>query len=389
MAFNFELAQELLERRNLDTTPYFAGRHWAIRQFDAALGESERVGKQAVFRIYQGGPGCGKSSLVGRLRQIRSRGVLFVDAEKEHLASEEVLVERVRQTAVGAGPAGDEIASSLQRGIRQRRLVQPVGNAWGDAFVDKVVPKTKVVLHMDEAHLIGQTEQPGLLCLHAYGLGVPVVCLFTGLGHTADRIGGVAGLTRLASNAVVNLGAMSEDECLESTSMMLDELGVGGDKTAAARMVGALSNGWPQHLHCGQMALCRELLRTDGELGSVNDAAVRSESDRCSSAYYSRQFSGSVLAEWRDLTAGVVVRVQEERPRTLPTLTKLCRNEFERRRLDKHPDFAMTPKEFAATLVERGVLSLTSNRQYHVAIPSIERWLRGRARGTEPRDRSE
>ncbi|MYA17577.1 MAG: ATP-binding protein [Gammaproteobacteria bacterium] len=76
MAFNFELARERLERRNLPATLYFAGRHDEIRQFDAALGESERVGKQAVFRIYQGAPGCGKSSLVGRLRQIRSRGVL-------------------------------------------------------------------------------------------------------------------------------------------------------------------------------------------------------------------------------------------------------------------------------------------------------------------------
>ncbi|MDE0189930.1 MAG: hypothetical protein OXQ90_01110 [Gammaproteobacteria bacterium] len=59
------------------------------------------------------------------------------------------------------------------------------------------------------------------------------------------------------------MGAMSGDECVESTSMMLDELGGVGDRTKAARMVAALSHGWPQRLDCAQTALSPESLRTE------------------------------------------------------------------------------------------------------------------------------
>ena len=226
---------------------------------------------------------------------------------------------------------------------------------------------------MDEAHLIGQTEQPGLLRLHAYGLGVPVVCLFTGLSHTADRIGSVAGLTRLASNAVVNMDTMSKDESVESTSMMLDQLGVADAGSEAAELVAALSHGWPQHLHGAQTALCRELLRVQGVLRAVNAAELRSESDRRRHEYYDRRLSGSVLGGWRALASGIVARARAERPATPPALTKLCRNEIERLGLDNNPDFEVTPKEFATALVERGVLSFTSDRRCDVAIPSMAR----------------
>ena len=375
MTFNAELAEELLQRRDRDTAPFFAGRRDEIRQFDAALRESERGGEQAVFRVYQGAPGCGKTSLVGRLRQIRSEGALFVDIRKRHLVSEDALVERVRDAVAHAGSTGTRIAATALRAIGPRLRVQPVGNALGEALVDKAVGRTKVVLYMDEAQLIDHSEQPGLVRLHAYGLEVPVVCLFTGLSHTADRIGSIEGLSRLASNAVVNMGGMSEEECAESTSMMLDELGVVGARSEAARMVAALSQGWPQHLHGAQTALCRELLRTDGVLPEVNTARVRMESDRSRWEYYERRLSGSVLGEWPALTAGVVARVAAERPPTPPAITKLCRNEVQRQGLENDPDFEVTPKKFATTLIERGVLCVTPDRRYDVAIPSMSQWL--------------
>ena len=384
MAFNAELAQELLLRRDRDTAPFFAGRRDEIRQFDAALRESEHGGEQAVFRIYQGAPGCGKTSLVDRLRQIRSEGVVFVDIRKRHLVSEDALVERVRDAVADAGSTGARIAATVFRAIGSRLRVEVAGEALGEAIVDKTVGKTKVVLHMDEAQLIDHNEQPGLVRLHVYGLGVPTVCLFTGLSHTADRIGGIEGLSRLASNAVVNMGAMSEEECAESTSMMLDKLGAVGGRSEAAEMVAALSHGWPQHLHGAQTALCRELLRTQGVLRDVDATEVRSESDRRRHEYYDKRLSGSVLGEWPVLTAGVVARVRSERPATPPALTKLCRDEIGRQGLDNDPDFEVTPKEFAATLVERGVLSLTS-RRHDVAIPSMAQWL-GELSG-KPRNR--
>ena len=39
------------------------------------------------------------------------------------------------------------------------------------------------------------------------------------------------------------------------------------------------------------------------------------------------------------------------------------------------PTFDTTAKEFAAILVERGVLSVADDHRYDAAIPSMSRWL--------------
>lgn len=379
MGFDRELASELLDERDRDTARFFAGRGEEIQRFDAAVRESRRS-KQAVFRIYQGAPGCGKTSLVDRLRQIRSEDVLFVDIEKEHLAGKGPLASRVRDAATAAGPAGAKVASIALKAIGTRLGIQTAGNALGAAVLDKAIDKTEIVLHMDEAQLIDGTEQLTLVSLHTHGLGVPTVCLFTGLGHTARQIGSIEGLSRLGENVTVNMGAMSDAECAESTRMMLDELrtvGSESEKDRFTKMVATLSYGWPQHLHCAQQALCRELQRTDGALGKVSAARVREESDRRRTTYYEGRLDGTVLADWPELTAAIVAGVIRERPSTTPALTKLCRDEVGRQGLGDDPDFDATPKGFAATLVERGVLAVSSDRRYDVAIPSMARWLEG------------
>ena len=377
MAFDRELADQLLEERDRDTARFFAGRDDEIRRFDAAVRESGSS-KQAVFRIYQGAPGCGKTSLVDRLRKIRADGVLFVDVGKKHLASDDALAERVRDAASAAGSTGAKLASAALRAIGSRLRMQPVGDALGNAVVDKAVEKTTIVLHMDEAQLIDKTEQPTLVGLHTHGLGVPAVCLFTGLGHTEDTFLGIGGLSRLADNAVVDMGAMSDTECAESTQMMLDELAVVGDEAQndrTARMTADLSFGWPQHLHCAQQALCRELLLTDGVLNDVNVEHVRKESDHRRENYYERRLRGTVLNARRNLTALVVERVVKERPADRIALADLCEDEILRSGLADNPNFGATSGEFADALVEQGVLAFAPDCRYDLAIPSMRRWF--------------
>ncbi len=382
MTFDRRLANELLERRDRDTAPYFAGREDEIQRFDAALRESELGGKQAVFRIYQGAPGCGKTSLVHRLRQIRSDGVLFVSIVKDHLASGDALVERVRHAAVEAGPVAGRIAAAVLRAISSRFGVQPVGEALGDAMTDRTVEKTKLVLHLDEAQMIDEGSQPGLVRLHAYGLGAPTVCLFTGLSHTANRIGTAGGVSRLADNAVVNMGAMAEEECAESTSMMLDELGAVGDeaeKVQAARTAATLSYGWPQHLHCAQTALCRELIRADGVVREVNPELVARGSDRKRFEYYLGRLSSPILGLRPEFTAGVIERIAQSPPAGLEGLDALCQGEMQRQGWgDTRRSAAITSEMFADALVEKGVVSVAPNRGWDVAIPSMAEWAASR-----------
>ena len=201
-----------------------------IRRFDQAIDELDvHPGEQAVFRFYQGAPGCGKTSLLQHLRDVRSNRLLFIGVRETHLASEAALVERVREVAVAEGPTGTGLPPDSSRPSVSRLRMQESGNELRDAIATKAAGRSKVVLYMDEAQLVGPTEQPGLVLLHRDGLGVPAICLFSGLSHTSDRFRSIPGLSR----------------------------------------------GWPQHLHGAQTALCHELLRTNGALNEVDSERLR------------------------------------------------------------------------------------------------------------------
>ena len=94
-----------------------------------------------------------------------------------------------------------------------------------------------LVLHMDEAHARAPRVGDMLVGLYTTGIGVPCVMMLTGLGQTRAVVTAIHGLSRLARNATVEMGAMTEQECAESTLMMLDALGVDGTR-ARTRGVG-------------------------------------------------------------------------------------------------------------------------------------------------------
>ena len=382
MGFNPELARRLLREVDRDTAAFFAGRREEIQRFDdtlAALEDRYERNRRALFLVYQGAPGCGKTSLVSHLRETRPEEVgLLVDVQPAHLASIPALTERVRQVAEEVAPAASRVTGRFAQALASSLRMDGSGAELRNLMADRTARRNKVVLHLDEAQVVDASARAGLLMLHTQGLGAPCICVLTGLSHTAERLGAIDGLSRLGENAIFNMGAMAAEECAESTSMMLAALGVDGgqaEKDRAARLAAELSYGWPQHLHIAQTALCGELLRTNGALRGIDADRVRAESDERRHQYYARRLSGSVLGDWPDLTAAVVARVSEERPATPPAIAELCWNEQLRQGLDSNPRFKPTPEEFAAALLERGVLSFTPEGHYDVAIPSMVRWL--------------
>ena len=71
----------------------------------------------------------------------------------------------------------------------------------------------------------------------------------------------------------------------------------------------------------------------------------------------------------------MICSVMKTRPQGRYNLAKLCRTHIEQHGLDDDPDFEASPSEFASALVERGVLAITEDNRYDVAIPSLARWL--------------
>ena len=121
--------------------------------------------------------------------------------------------------------------------------------------------------------------------------------------------------------------------------------------------------------------MCRELLRTNGDLEAIDLDKVRTETGADRRAYYEGRLGTGELARWPRLVAAVAVRVMRAHVRTEPELTKLCRSETRRLGLDEDEDFDVDPLDFVRQMVEKGVLSQTPERRYVVPIPSMETWL--------------
>ena len=381
MAFDSDQTRKFIDLGDRDIAPFFAGRDAEIRHFESSFNTLDWSAKRtAAFRIFQGAPGCGKTSLVEHLRQRHSDDALFVDIRKGHLASEEALIEQVRQTAASVGSLKGTMAAFAQAVGASLKVVRPGGDEARNFVADHAIRNKSAVLFMDEAQLVGEDQQPGLGLLHASGLGFPTIAVFAGLSHTSDRLKGVGGLSRLPDNAIINMGAMSESECASSTSRLLDAYGVSGDgaeRVHASRTVARLSRGWPKHLKGAQTALCRELLRTNGDLRDVDYARVRSESDRNRHDYYNARLSGSILGTHRPFTAEVVAAVQRQQPVDPGDLIGLCEKQLDGSETAYPGLKSATGVEFANALVERGVLSSRSDGRYEVAIPSMTEWLAG------------
>lgn len=376
MAFDCGLAIKLSNEGDRDVARFFAGREPEVRQFDTALVEAHER-RQGVFRIFQGAPGCGKTSFATHLQDIRGDDALFVQVYEGDLAGPDVLLDKIKGAVVEAA-RGAKVAAMAARTLAAWLKIQPAGAVLDRALTGRAVARATVVLHVDEAQTLGEAEAEAIRWLHTGGLGIPAVCVFTGLSHTASRIKNLGGLSRLANNAVIDMGGMLDKDSVESTGMMMEALGV--DCTADTckqlpRLVAEESLGWPQHLHCAQQALCRELVRADGQPRDVDPQRIRTDAGQARDDYYLDRLDGTVLDNPRVLTEDVVGAVVREQPTNAFELTKLCRREIEAHGLDRDPDFDTTPGEYANLLVEKGVLAFNRRGPLDVAIPSMARWL--------------
>ena len=97
MAFDSDQTRKFIDLGDRDIAPFFAGRAAEIAHFESSFNALDWENKRtAAFRIFQGAPGCGKTSLVEHLRQRYADELLFVDIRRGHLVSEQALVDQIR-----------------------------------------------------------------------------------------------------------------------------------------------------------------------------------------------------------------------------------------------------------------------------------------------------
>ena len=377
MPFDSKRAIEIVNRDGRDTDPFFAGRKEEITTFDIAV-MNAATKPQAVFRIYQGAPGCGKTSLANHLAETRSDKALFVPCELGDLTDADRLSDRIGRAAIErGGTVARAFAVAAEAG--ERLGARPLADAALRAVAGFTAKDATVVLHLDEAHARALEEGGRLVDLHTTGIGVPCVVMMTGLGHTTLRLADVHGLSRLACDAVVEMGAMEASECASSTAKMLDALNVSGEameRDSIARLTADLAHKWPQHLHCAQTALCEELLRTDGVLREVHTEHLRARSDELRHAYYRGRLEDPIFKIDSTVTKRILVTISTTQPpiNARWQLRRLCEAVIDSAGLSGEPEFReLSRGEFSTALIEKGVVSDVGGK-WEVSIPSMADW---------------
>ncbi|MCY3838569.1 MAG: ATP-binding protein [Gammaproteobacteria bacterium] len=380
MSFDYETARAFAESGDRDVARWFAGRDEECERIEQAVRESSDGRDQTVFRIIQGAPGAGKTSLLTHLRGQASENRIYVPLRHRDLVSTEAVDARIETVLKGRDRAWATGARWALQGAGRAFRAGDVADEAARRMRCHLAENLELVLTLDEGQAVRESAHQVLLDLHATGFGRPCTLLVAGLSHTADVIGSINGISRPSDRAVLNLTALSADECAESTREMLAALCVDAESAVcreAELRIARISHGWPQHLHGAQVALLEQLLGNDGDLGQVDYAKVREESDRRRIDYYEARLQSHPLVRNAEFVARIVQALGDiNTPPTYDAVCEVCAVALAGDRVPmsirEEPPGAVA---LAQAFVTQGVLGKKNRREYAIAVPSMGDWL--------------
>jgi len=378
MRFNTELAHHIAHVDSpRDEARYFAGREEEITLFKHGL-QSSMAREQAIFRIYQGAPGCGKTSLAAHLAETNESAV-FIKVRHHHMVDFPALMARIKNTASRQG--GQYAATAVRwSAIAIEKLA-------GRALSEKLQKDAeelsteglRLVLHVDEAHSLPDSALDVLKDLHIGGLGeadqIPCVVLLTGLAHAKGHINNYSGLTRAGDAGTYDMSAMTPDECAASTARMLEELRCDKAPPELRQMLAdetaRWSFGWPRHLWSAHKAICEALLDAKGNLQAVSFKPIENRCAELRSEYYGDRLKDIRAPCDPDLTQRIVAQIGKAPPHySHRALKALCVNEAKKLwQSDDDFDAQGTTNE----LIENGIVE-SKDGVWLLSIPSMGAW---------------
>ncbi len=388
-------------REDRQSALFFAGRAREIEAVErtcAAALDSVRAGApfQGATRLFQGAPGAGKTALLTALQQRWGKPDAPADAplpvvlEWGHLHSEAVVAgailkavdpameETYRRTGTVGLDAGLRIPG-VSVGGRVSGSTAPPSLTFLE-LVRAVPPSAwtrPVCLMVDEIQMVNTPTMNVLNQLHSGSHGLPIVPLYAGLGSSLDVLA-THGLSRLAIDAVHDIGALAPEEAQGAVRMMFERYRVdleGVDHDWPSELA-SLSECWPQHLHNAMRALAEGLVAVGGRLAAVDSARVLDRDRHYRTISYSRRVSPA-MDEARCLVGAVMAALPEEGLRAGQVLAAITR--FAKTDMDPEwglPD-GMTARGFLHHLVHQGALQRGTDKLYHCPIPSFWTYLVG------------
>ena len=411
---------------NLERTPppVFVGRQGVLEELQFVVGQVAEANPRGMTRIVQGVPGAGKSSLCdeflasvqGQLcggrrvlcaklptKELDQPPLSLVGRLANTLPEELVQIPATGRFVSGRDPQFRRMASTVLQVLRRPSLGTMHNATHGltdasslsaciDAYVQHIWPKdVLIVLAFDEMQKCPVTPRTisalDILneCMH--NARILVVCF--GLQNTKDFMREDLQLSRIAEDAVMNLGPLAAGEGRQVLDGTLDHLGLSSDnaewldqlsaagfdpKAWAAWREGLVdvlekqAEDFPQHLTAALRATCEVLRRHRDAMRSGADllSAIADRHEENKAGYY-RQALGKTLRLHRT-ALGAVVLAASDTPLRLPDLVAAFEagDDFGRA-VDRR-----SAEELADLAVQRGVLTeVEMNDDLHCGPPTI------------------
>ncbi|MCY4343019.1 MAG: hypothetical protein OXE83_05530 [Gammaproteobacteria bacterium] len=381
MDFNADLAKKICaERSPRDRAHYFEGRRKELAAIRSGLAAATEV-SASIFRIIQGPPGCGKTSLAFHAGQSLGEDAAFIPVRHAHLKGDGPLLNRIQSVAERIPGKAYAAAAKWAAASAAKFAGQPLSEKLGLAAEKAALKGLSLLIHVDEAHSLPDQALETLKDLHIGGVGegehVPTVILLTGLQHSRFHLASHPGLTRCGDEATYDLGPLTAEECCASTGRMLSDLlpepSPNSISTALAEASSNLSFGHPRHLLSAQQAICDELLRVNGSLSDVADSNIESACAQKRNHYYRFRLT-EVTRDPLHLRAIQRVLVQlatDSIPGGFGHILHMVQEELSE--TGPIPPTKKEVRKIAQNIIARGIIQ-RENDLWAVAIPSMASW---------------
>ena len=407
--------RRFVDREDRSAPACFAGRQALIDRIGSKLGvvmtEAGKPDRDAsgLTQLIQGAPGAGKTALLDEIaKRFRTAHAqrrpgdaqvpVPVMLDRDALYSEEetvlAIVEAMagspgwmvgpsdfRRTSMRGAGGGLRLPPILSAAVRLGSSVAPEPASF-EALRRRQPPATwarAVCLMVDEIQAVDPAAGEVLNRLHTGMRGLPVLTVLAGLGDSEHSLSGSAGLSRLAAEAIHDIGCLEPEEAEAVVLGTLDVFHVdieGGNAEGWAVRLAEESDRWPQHLHNGIRALAEDLIDAGGRLAGVDAGSVLDRGAELRRTSYRRRVSPEMEGA-RCLTGAVMheIAAGAERAAVLGSIDRhSVRTEGSEPRLWRLPD-GMTAPAFLGHLVHRGALQQGEDRLFRCPIPSFRDYL--------------
>lgn len=213
-----------------------------------------------------------------------------------------------------------------------------------------------------------------LRTIHGGSFGYPILPVLAGLSDSRIILQRY-GISRFGINAENNLHPLSLAEIKESIEKFVDYFNVRTIPEITSNWgdrIGGWTDGWPKHLENTMKSLGEELLKTDGNLGTVSPNTVKRKAALIRADYYNTRFGPfySIPRIIGEIMADIGPNPREgEEIRTIINKTLKKPNWAE---LVSDPDLPRLNFNF---LLRYGLINITSDvasYEYNCPIPSLQ-----------------